>query len=1573
MAATAEQADSNSASLPPWLGDVDQLLEELRGHHFAIGIGEHSKVLLLLDYLQAEQCQLSSVDQLASWLAPIICSTPAQIQLLTQILHDREAQYAIDHPPQPDPPAPAPPPKSGSAFSLRSLATFLFYIAIAGFTAYSIWTGRNQDPVADAPVQVEQRTEANTTQFDFTLPEMNSSYAIQVALAIACLGFAFGYIRHLRRKLLKLARKVSNQSLAETPVAYHLDFAPLYTANELSHPLQVLRKHIEVNSRRLDVDKTIAATLRAGGRVVLKEGTRPQLPEYLLLTHRSSSHDHRSALAENLMQRLQREQLHVTRMEYSVDPRRCRDRNGHVVNLADMQGGLAHQRLLIIDDAEQFFVRGSFHPQPWLNLLLRWQWVTLLTPKPKSAWGKRESLLADMGIHLHNASPAGVNELALQLQQESAPVLAAAASTSPLWQLLAHEPHRWIQSRAPQAADINALLESLQQDLSPAAYELLCSVAVMPLLTPNLTLYLAHQLRELDSSTGPQPSLEEVFGELSRLPWLQCGSMPEWLRVRLVRSIPYQLEGRVRAICRTLVADNLDKDDANLVLRLARDESSSWKQILERIYQRDSDNEWHDYIFLSYLGGNKDLDLEVARESRLGQSVLPSFSRQEVMVLLAGLVPALFLLLSNSLLDNNPLDDLIKSGLSVVDELLLETFANGSLLLKSLAGSVLLMIASWLLAFHFPAALPRALVKVTIPLCLLLLSAEWYLVIAVPGKGLGVAEHPDFLGLLSFSVCTAVLILLQPWRTDLKPGSVYLVFLPRRWIGFFLAGFVSLMLLFSAPIWVAADVWSGWDTWLLGQALWLLFAVPTLYTYAFHGTTQKKAVAARWWAALTTPLLLLACTNLLNVASLGLLEENYPYLQPVTLIVTTLTTSQYLHRYLNTSAQQQWLRAAARIFLPWLLVAGVGVTFLTDGLFGDIIIADLGLGIGIYLWLAAWFAIAGFPRANSVAPEVRRSFMLFGGLLIILSNGFSVLGRIVADNVIGIDVFTSVDFWSVALLLPLIRMNFPALFLKAERTTKSDPVTSIRNEKLTLWPALPLSLIPLLPLGIAVIGDHYYELYSRDYSYCLLPFAAWAALRYGRQAHWLLLPGYLGLALLSLSLIGLTFSDFIDEIQLNLSSFLFPASLLIYLIERFSKDQSLLECNRISPFQWLFLLIVIGFSGEIGGVGWYGDLFVLIFALLISVSNCSFRTPLLLVLAITLFSELAYLVWWQHSSPAVWIYPSYHAEFILFTCALLGFRWFWNRAQTIQPKNYLALFCLLLPLHIFNPYLELTDSFGISLYAAYLLPVLSFLYGLFLPLTARAFLTPVWIITVSGLLVFLSIGRLNGELDLGTPLYYFGDPITTLIATFCYGWFFKLGQRCTHLRELKARQVERQQQEQLNKLQTSSVEVNETFPADAGHISLVAGISDLGSSERPFPLFTRSPLTVSLLILALLIWGGAQINSFTADNSSNPTIPTAQPQNNNSPVEAIPQQQPQQQQQEPQQPQQQQLPQQQEPEQQQEQLPRDSYQQQSTPEQGQARKKADISQRSEEASPPINQETAPSEDSEKVPMPPKLL
>ena len=659
------------AGLPFWLDDVHAFLAQLRGTPFRIGVGEESRVLWLLDRLRLSDAAPQSAEGLAHWLGPVCCTSARQQALFADAL----ARWAREHG--------AAAPERGSAVTgaaqakslsapvaavqraaianrwlLRiGLAAMLLVIAgvIAGVIGQAwLYPRAVQSPVYPAPAPV------STVATPWTLGDVQRDARSLIRLAVPLLGLA-AFLVWQRRRPQSLARRLVAAATPQRAVSLQAARRLLFTPGSLSHHFQALRRHHEVPSTRLDVARSLRATLRAGGAVQLQFATQRRLPDYLVMVDRVSVADHQGALADVLLRRFAEEQVPCSGYDFHGDPRRARALGvggalsagatggsrgaggvGKVADLADLAALHGEHPLILFTDAERFFIDDSEHTPAWVDQLLAWPLTVILTPKPRTEWAARERRLQALGFVVLPATPAGIAGLAALLNAgavepvradahtEIAAPAAHATQTAPadplhelLTELLTDQPDRWMRQTAPSPDDVDALIAALQAGLGARGFELLGAIAVFPAVRVEVTLWLADALSQRDGAGAPGLD-EDLFGRLARLPWLRRGRMPDWLRLALIEGLDAAREAEIRTLCLELLrpveanakgAPAPAGERGNFQLDIATGSQRTWLATLLAAIRQDEHSALRDTVFLGFVRG----DLRAGSHSHPGR------------------------------------------------------------------------------------------------------------------------------------------------------------------------------------------------------------------------------------------------------------------------------------------------------------------------------------------------------------------------------------------------------------------------------------------------------------------------------------------------------------------------------------------------------------------------------------------------------------------------------------------------------------------------------------------------------------------------------------------------------------------------------------------------------------------------------------------------------------------------------------------------------------------------------------------------------------------------------------------
>jgi hypothetical protein len=379
---------------------------------------------------------------------------------------------------------------------------------------------------------------------------------------------------------------------------------------------QELRRHRRYGSNDIDVQPTVNATIRQGGWFMPVYGTRLEQPEYLALIDRASFSDQQAHLEDELIKRLVKDNVLVERFYFHEDPLICRRENPNepYLDLQDLSARYPNHNLLIFSDGATFINPFTGQPQSWLDLMTSWQVHALLTPEAPTHWGYREWALSNQDFIVVPASKAGMTALVEIIGTGQAPSMNSRFGAQPFPEMLRERPLRWVEKHEPERDTINRLCFQLRRYLGDDGYYLLGACAIYPQLNWDLTLYLASQLCEKDT-------LEENLRALVRLPWFRHGSMPNWLRLRLISALPQKREESVRqALTDLLLSSTLKAPERRIFsLPFVKRKSLFW----ELVKSEPQESPLREHVFLNFMSGYKSGKLAVPLPDAVRRIVYP--------------------------------------------------------------------------------------------------------------------------------------------------------------------------------------------------------------------------------------------------------------------------------------------------------------------------------------------------------------------------------------------------------------------------------------------------------------------------------------------------------------------------------------------------------------------------------------------------------------------------------------------------------------------------------------------------------------------------------------------------------------------------------------------------------------------------------------------------------------------------------------------------------------------------------------------------------------------------------------
>ncbi|MEA2465118.1 MAG: hypothetical protein QOJ98_2865, partial [Acidobacteriota bacterium] len=484
----------------------DELLDALRREGFSIGTDQYLRMHALL-----ERHAAASPDQLKTLLCPIFAMSAAEQERFHVAYNEFFA--AQQYVPRQSLarritvmgeklPESVTPPKA-----IRWTVILAFAIVIVAlFAAVSLFEPAPVAPVEDEvpsdPVVVPDHSPAAPV----VPPAAPRPTWLLVAGGLALALFAAEVARTLLRWLRQRGHQAKGRPF-DWAVRDPHPTAPRLFADQRFFGIARLMKGREVGDvRRLDVPRSILATIRALGDPVFEYRLDRRVTEYLFLVERRSERDHLAMYVHAMIQALERDGVLVEVFEHDGDPRYCW-KPGSSVRLAtaDLHSRFPQHRLVVVGNAVALTNAVTGEALDSIPRLFPWNYRAILTPEEETRGVAR----FDGHFDVYALAENGLGRLAERWQQSDAP-----------------PPRRRSQERHRIVTDLPSSPEELERELEPLIFRWLLRCAVHPTLHWDLTRELAPPL--------PAAEHEAALLELSRLEWFRQGRIPEPARLALV-------------------------------------------------------------------------------------------------------------------------------------------------------------------------------------------------------------------------------------------------------------------------------------------------------------------------------------------------------------------------------------------------------------------------------------------------------------------------------------------------------------------------------------------------------------------------------------------------------------------------------------------------------------------------------------------------------------------------------------------------------------------------------------------------------------------------------------------------------------------------------------------------------------------------------------------------------------------------------------------------------------------------------------------------------------------------------
>lgn len=394
-------------------------------------------------------------------------------------------------------------------------------------------------------------------------------FVVLAPVLLALSWAVLGYPGALRRRLARWPRLPPPQVHLVVPAPDREAPALALAARRLAPWLRYTPPR---ETASLDVEASLARTLKQGGFFAPVLRTRRDVASHVVLIHRRTMAEHEPRRIASLLGQLQAAGVSMALFEYAADPARLRpfgQPGAAVRDPASLLQEFPEARLIVVTTGEEFTGAGAYGASAdRVRALTDWPHRAVVTPVPVAAWGLREwALSVRLGAPLARAGDAGVPDLAAIFPSDpqgpgrgpaAAPARAGPMGAMawlrrmretmlpgdpalPLPALLAMGEAEAAVPRGASPDRIEAQVASLRRWLGPKGFLWLQACASYPVLRYPLTRWLGERL------FGAEAPLRSL-AQLTQLPWFAVGRMPAPLVLRLRQALAPDDAARIEAL-----------------------------------------------------------------------------------------------------------------------------------------------------------------------------------------------------------------------------------------------------------------------------------------------------------------------------------------------------------------------------------------------------------------------------------------------------------------------------------------------------------------------------------------------------------------------------------------------------------------------------------------------------------------------------------------------------------------------------------------------------------------------------------------------------------------------------------------------------------------------------------------------------------------------------------------------------------------------------------------------------------------------------------------------------------------
>lgn len=294
-----------------------------------------------------------------------------------------------------------------------------------------------------------------------------------------------------------------------------------------------LRRRSDSEFQRLNMNKTVLATIRQGGRVSFQYRYQTQANEYLILIDRQSAANHRAQTFNLLYKAFAQNEVLVERFYYDGDIRLCwNETHKRGISLKDLQHKYPEYRLIVIGSGMSLLSPTNGKLAKWATVFDHWRTRALMTTRPPAEWDIREAQLATK-FRILPATLKGLSDVVETLE-------AIEPKDYRLWKKVKDESAEPL--RLPETLTADELMGILKAEYTRYAngkaddslVQWIAACAVYPSLHWDLTLALGASIGAIQNTAENLVSLDNLF-VINRLTWFTDGKIPEPSRKILLK------------------------------------------------------------------------------------------------------------------------------------------------------------------------------------------------------------------------------------------------------------------------------------------------------------------------------------------------------------------------------------------------------------------------------------------------------------------------------------------------------------------------------------------------------------------------------------------------------------------------------------------------------------------------------------------------------------------------------------------------------------------------------------------------------------------------------------------------------------------------------------------------------------------------------------------------------------------------------------------------------------------------------------------------------------------------------